>query len=181
MNNLIEKKLEILKLAINQPKLYLKLYFDDLKNQIDIQCESTLAIAKCLNISENELYKVIENQLIFIQEIESFQSFCLSNIQGAYIFNFMFIEKNIESIESKIQKTEIKNLFQQKVILKIIETNLSYIENKLFCNKTFIYLNNSKLNNLNNFYIRTNTVKNDLSIGIIVCVQDEYLNKNFIK
>ena len=66
-----------LKLAVDSPKRYLATYFDELKNQIDLECQMYLGRDK---LADKDKDRAISEQLEMIQEVDSFEQKCLANV-----------------------------------------------------------------------------------------------------
>jgi hypothetical protein len=77
MNKKETNLLKDLKLAVDSPKIYLSTYFDETKNQIDLECQSYLGQDK---LADEDKEKAISQQLELIHEVNSFERKCLENV-----------------------------------------------------------------------------------------------------
>ena len=77
MNKKEANLLKDLKLAVESPRRYLATYFDELKNQIDLECQSYLGRDK---LADEDKEKAISQQLNMIQEVNFFEKKCLENV-----------------------------------------------------------------------------------------------------
>jgi len=111
----IRSLLEEFKLAINRPRLFVIKYFEDLKNQIDIE------FCKTLNEINNELVEqqvkeeVYKKQADLIEKVNEFESLCLIQMNEDCVSEFQVI---IEQIENNlngqdISQDELRKIYDQ--------------------------------------------------------------------
>ena len=77
MNKRESNLLNDLKLAVDSPKRYLANYFDEMKNQIDLECQVYLGQDE---LADEYKERAINEQLEMIQEVDSFEQKCLANV-----------------------------------------------------------------------------------------------------
>ena len=77
MNKRESNLLDDLKLAVDCPKRYLANYFDEMKNQIDLECQVYLGRD---GLADEDKEKAISEQLELIQEVDFFEQKCLANV-----------------------------------------------------------------------------------------------------
>ena len=65
-----QKLLEQFKSAVNQPRLYVYQFFEDMRNDIDIQF--------CKTLNETNKERVYEEQSKLINKVLEFESLCLT-------------------------------------------------------------------------------------------------------
>ena len=78
MNKRETNLLKDFKLIVDTPKRCLASYFDELKNQIDLECQVSIGRD---NLVDEEKEKAISQQLELIQEVDSFEQKCLANAE----------------------------------------------------------------------------------------------------
>jgi hypothetical protein len=77
MNKRESNLLDDLKLAVDCPKRYLANYFDEMKNQIDLECQVYLGQDE---LADEYKERAISEQLEMIHEADSFEQKCLANV-----------------------------------------------------------------------------------------------------
>jgi hypothetical protein len=146
-----------IKLIIQNPRIYLSNYFDDLKNLIDLEYFETILRDRIDKNSQVDLCKrhqEITEKLNQVQ-IECFQNFPLSQI-NVEIFN------QIKTFLNNIESQNIDNLNQS------IYENLMKLQKILFSNKSLIFLKKKDIPDLKSF-------------GLLICVEDQFMNNTIIK
>ena len=133
---ILRSRLNDLKVAHETPKLFLVNYFDNLRNQIDIECE--IRIQDSTNSEANE---IIKTQMLLIDEVNLFQGQCIDRISN------QSSEKNqeqrlklIEEIESKLNTIDV--LIREKVdhLYEEIEMGIENVLSVLLSNQSFLIL-----------------------------------------
>ena len=81
--------LEQLKSAVNQPRLYVYQFFEDMRNDIDIQ--------SCKTLNETNKEKIYEYQAKLIDKVQEFESLCLQKINEDSASDFQVTIKQTES------------------------------------------------------------------------------------
>ena len=148
---------EELKLIISSPRLYLVNFFDDLKNQIDIEAQIYMDKHKL----EAELKEeALQIQEAMINEVDLFQKKCLDCLAAKPIYQLS--QDQVQSLEG--------DLYARKKML--------------FMNKGLMFLNISdlldKLEGLR-LYIEKNIIDSirngnwNFAFGMLVIVEDEYV------
>ena len=148
---------EELKLIISSPRLYLVNFFDDLKNQIDIEAQIYMDKHKL----EAELKEeATQQQVAMINEVDLFQKKCLDCLAAKPIDQF-----SLDQVQS-------------------LEGDLYVRKKMLFMNKGLMFLNISdlldKLEGLS-LYIEKNIIDSirngnwNFAFGMLVIVEDEYV------
>jgi len=148
---------EELKLIISSPRLYLVNFFDDLKNQIDIEAQIYMDKHKL----EAELKEeATQQQVAMINEVDLFQKKCLDCLAAKPIDQF-----SLDQVQS-------------------LEGDLYARKKMLFMNKGLMFLNISdlldKLEGLS-LYIEKNIIDSirngnwNFAFGMLVIVEDEYV------
>jgi len=137
----IRSLLEEFKLAVNRPRLYVIKYFEDLKNQIDIE------FCKTLNEINNELVEqqvkeeIYEKQSYLIEKVNEFESLCLKQINEDSEIEFQVI---IEKIENNLNGQDISQDELRK-IYDLLSNEVEKIQIILFQNKSMFFLNANEI------------------------------------
>jgi len=134
LNNLLEG----FKSAVNQPRLYVFKFFDDLKYKIDIQfCK---ILNETNNVQMNE--QIYEQQAKLIEKVKEFESLFSSQTNEenmSYLLNV-----TIEEIEKDLNEP---NISQDELgrIERILSNEFKYIHKILFQDKFMIFVNAIKI------------------------------------
>ena len=130
------------KTAIEEPKLYIFQFFECLKNEIDIECQTKL------NDSNQE--QVLEQQEYIIDKVNEIERFCLEEQNLTKTYNKDLsrnYKSNIDQIEANLNNSDIKQDELDK-INEFLTDELFIIEKGLFQNKSILFINekNMKVN-----------------------------------
>ncbi len=107
-----------LKAIIYNPRLYLANFFADIRNQIDTECHIYL---ECQDLNVENKEQAVENQLVMIKEVDTFEKQCLDNLSSY----------PMDQLELNKDEPEHYQLYERK--------------KSLFLNKTLVFLNKSFL------------------------------------
>jgi len=132
--NEAQKLLEQFKSAINQPRLYVYQFFENMRNEIDIQS------FKALNETNKE--RIYEHQAKLIVKVQEFESFCLEQLVDK-ANDFQVI---IEQVETILNGAVV---FQAELdrINVLLSNELLKVEKVLFQDKSMFFLKNAKIDN----------------------------------
>ena len=164
MNKKEANLLKDLKLAVESPKRYLVTYFDEMKNQIDLECQMYLDRA---GLADEDKEKAITQQLEFIQEVDSFEKKCLANVG-------QFELPTKEQIDGIIEE---KDLY----------IALFKVQKQLFMNQSMVFFSEKLFDIFFRHNLRGFSVKNDCkehySFGVLFFIADEFmeLNEKFVE
>ncbi len=153
-----------LKLAVDSPKRYLATYFDELKNQIDLECQMYLGRDK---LADKDKDRAISEQLEMIQEVGSFEQKCLANVG-------QFELPTKEQIDGIIEE---KDLY----------IALYKVQKQLFMNQSMVFFSEKQFDHFYTHHLRGFSVKNDCkeyySFGVLFFIADEFmkLNEKFVE
>lgn len=162
--NKLEAILEELKSTVNSPKVYLVNYFDEIRNQIDIDCETYLS----RHGLENQARALVQQQEI-IGEVDLFLKQCLSNLV------------NIDDTDSKLKELDLclKSLdWSNKDDVFAVEKNIHCALNNrkrvLFKNRGIIFVNNE---NYEKYFESPRSRQRDPQVlfGFLFILEDEFL------
>ncbi len=167
LENELEKLFDILKF----PGLYLANFFDELRNEIDLEFESHKLSA---TLNQNNLIK--DNHKLIIERAKLFEKDCIQQLKDVNDSNTnLFTSKYkqiIESIQAKFGnfKSRVDNVNQSeyelefKNLIDLAYDTLNEMESYLFNNKSIFFLNDSKKINEKRL--------------VLIIINDNYLNKN---
>ena len=123
----LQNDLDILKLALHQPRLYVNNFLDELINEIDIQSQLALENEE---IGQNES---LNKQEQMIHYITAFKGDCLSNLSDDQ-FPIQNLQTTIDKIEIDLKSAD--NETQLEEINKNISNNLLAIQKVIFKNQS---------------------------------------------
>lgn len=162
-NDQLRINLEQLKSALEEPKLYIFNFLENLKAKIDIKTQQ--ALDKQL-INEEQL---IKNQEIMINNIMEFQELCLSKLLEQNLSQ-TDLQSTIEEIESDLDNES--ETVDNEDIEKSISNALFDIQRILFQNKSIHYVEPGKTSYLSN--------RIEKHLGILILIEDDFIDtKNF--
>jgi hypothetical protein len=151
--------LDKLKTIVQEPRFCINNYFTDLRSQIDL----SFSTKDLIDNHENNINALNENWLQIIKKIMSYEKECLYRLKTNH--NLSYLNKKIELFEKKI-------LENKETIYESINDEINSIENKLFLNKTFIFLDEISCENLNLLY----KMNKNKTAGKLVIILDQYIN-----
>ena len=182
----LTKSVEELEMILNSPRVYLSNYFGDLKNEIDLGAAILVNLkTKSTNIQLNEIDKIYNEQLLFINKIESFENICLNSIQllgladqtrqTINVCKLKIIEFGLYLSRPDSEITKSKQMFHE--IENAVQQCCYKLQRTLFSNKCLLFLNKKTLKQ---FGVAESLLAS-LSIGILLFVQDEFISQTRIK
>lgn len=154
----LETILSELKSAVNSPNVYLVTYFEDIRNQIDVECQI------CLNRQDLEMTakeQAIQQQQEMINEVDLFETQCLSNLQK--------IPRGLWDLE------ELNSRFKRRNSLKKLEkdiySQLHERKKMIFMNKGILYFDRKNSQK----FCKTQTLTRTILFGSLYIIEDELL------
>lgn len=164
----LQTDLESLKLALNQPRLYVNNSLNELINEIDIQSQMALE-----NEEANKI-EILNHQEQMINRIRDFKEICFSNLLDNPLPKEN-LQANIDMIENDLKCVD-KNAKLEE-ISKIISDNLLNILKVIFQNKSIFFIKNIDCTD----YLLEREEKQSL-IGIVLILEDSFIDRwNFHK
>ena len=160
----LKKKYDELKAIVDHPKLYLVNCFDEIRNEIDIECAKYLDKK---NLAQELKEKAIEQQQEMIDELEAFQRQCLAN-------------RNCSNPNDQSQLDELEQR------LKFVDKNgVSDLEKDLTCaiynRKKMLFMNQGVIFNTTNEHKKLLIYRSnfrDILFGLLILIEDEFLIKS---
>lgn len=151
---------EELKYVFNSPGLFLSAFFDDLKNQIDTECEKFLVSQK-----DSEIDRVLEYQIQIIHTVNLFERDCFKELSNNESTEFFanHIEKFISDIEGIISKEMSSNDLRRAE--ELIYNCLLEIHRQIFRNKAIVFLS------------KETCFLEIKSFGVLLFIEDEFIGK----
>ena len=158
-------KTDDLKQIIEIPSLYLSNYFNELRNEVDLECLKKQKQYEERN-QENKT-KINEIWKEMITKIDSFEKQCINNT----IKDHQQVINRLESIELMLNNNEFNtNLEEIKETIEREETNCLQ---ELFQNKTIVFIQDDE---------KIVEFKNNLLInGKLVILNDFFIKNTFLK
>ena len=144
--------LKDLKLVVDSPKRYLATYFDELKNQIDLECQVHLD-----GLADEVKERMFNQHLEHIQEVNSFEQKCLENV-GKFELP---------------TKEQIDGIREEKELY----ITLHQVQKQLFMNQGMFFLNSKRTKE---YYINLKVENNPWSpsFGRLIIIEDEFMILN---
>jgi len=154
--------LEQLKSVVNQPRLYVYQFFEDMRNNIDIQ--------SCIALNETNKEQIYGHQAKLIDKVQEFESLCLQKINEDSASDFQVTIKQTESYlnGSVVSQAELDR------VKSLLSNELLKVEKVLFQNKCMFFVKASEIDDETDD--EKATVRNDDESG-----SDESVNDNLIK
>ena len=160
--NKFRNNLDKLKTIVQEPRSYISNYFTDLRSQVDL----SFSTKDLIDNDENNIIALNENWLQIIKKIMSYEKECLYRIKTNH--------HNLSDLNKKIELFEKKILENKETIYESINDEINSIENKLFLNKTFIFLDEISCENFNLLY----KMNKNKTAGKLVIILDQYINQS---
>jgi hypothetical protein len=124
--------LEQLKSAVNQPRLYVYQFFEDMRNDIDIQ--------SCIALNETNKEQIHEYQAKLIDKVQEFESLCLQKINADSASDFqMTIEQTESYLNGQVVAQAELDRFKE-----LLSNELLKVEKALFQNKCMFFVKASE-------------------------------------
>ena len=137
-------------------------YFDDLRNQIDTECQLYLCKPGLTNEVKSKALRIQQNM---IGNVDRFQKQCLDNLLSNPV-EFKLVRLNMRDYD----------LRNDQLILHLEHDLCQVLYNRkrfLFVNKGILYFNNAKCEVL--FNMKCNNLDKYPQLGILILIQDEFL------
>ena len=148
-------------------KIYLVNHFDDIRNRIDLECQSFLN--RDVKEAEN-LRKATEQQHGLVTEVDLFEKKCLHNLEkNPYDqLDLDEFDRRLKSLDSSDQKAVLE-------LEKDIYSELYSRKKLLFMNKGIFFLNKNNLDKFSQFEEKESDMENsDILFGSLFLIEDEF-------
>ena len=167
----VQSLLENLKSAVNQPRLYVFQFFEDLKNDIDIQ--------SCKTLNETNKERVYEHQAKLINKVQEFESLCLEQINEESACD---VQVTIEQIEADLNGAAEAELDR---INGLLSNELLKIEKVLFQDKCMLFVKAGENDDESSYYgnktdnleFISEILQKKYLYGLLITVEDCFLRK----
>ena len=174
-----EKLLEKFRSVVNQPRLYVYQFFEDMRNDIDIQ------FCKALNETNKE--QMYEHQAKLISEVQQFESLCLEHVNVDSASDFQGI---LEQTESKLNGPVVSQA-ELDTVKELLSNELLKIEKVLFQDKCMFFLKAGEIGDVdyevdwvgsktNNLEVWSNVIKHKKMFGLLITVKDCFIRREEI-
>lgn len=172
-----------LKSAFEAPRMYVSEFFDTLRNQVDIDCETLLSTYQACGTdsmpndeSTPDLFN--KNRVTIINKIKILEEECLSNLPENCldVSCGQNILESIENIEEKLLNLNPDQLKDIPEIDHLIYKTFQILQGEVLFKKTIAYLTDDS------FYMKKNRFSNQLKqpygiFGVLLCIEDEYIGE----
>ena len=155
---------EELKLIVNSPKIYLANFLDDIRCQIDIECQMYLN-KPGLAIKNNSL--AVEQQQQLIYEVDILEQKCLLNLK-----TIPAVQTNLEALESRLKCLDSNDKDAASKLEKDIYSAMYTNQKILFMGKGIIFFN---LDNYKKFLQFRSYTRQQILFGLLFLIEDEFL------
>lgn len=166
-----------LKLAYENPKLYIATYFSELRNKIDIDYETYL-----LNDNDDEP-STLANEFLtsMIDNVNSFEKDCLSKLTSSPLNTEGSIEESFSKLKDELKYLDSCEDEKLAEIDDLLNTLMLKVQKILFGNQQLVFV--SKNTQFFKEYLETSDCEVDMvSFGFLVRIEDEFIGeRGFIK
>jgi len=156
--------LEQFKLAVNQPRVYIYKFFEDMRNDIDIQ--------SCKALNETNKEKIYEHQAKLIDKVQKYESLCLEQVN---VINASDFQVTIEQTESYLNGPVVAQAELERV-KGLLSNELLKVEKVLFQNKCMFFVKAGEKDD--EIDDEDATVRDDDESGSDDSVNDHLIKKN---
>ena len=169
----LKSDLNNLKSVIKSPRLYLSDYFTELRNKIDIQCETT--IRKAVEKTREQL----EHQSLLIEEVNSFEKECFLRLdKNGLLSNAILkqVKTLMTTIESNYKSGALDTGPKLNEIKSLLDEIISDMHKTLFIARGIVFLANEFLATF------IPGIENQLeTFGLLVIVEDEFISSRLFQ
>jgi len=161
----VQKLLEKFKLVVNQPRLLVNQFFEDIRNEIDIQ--------SCKTLNDSNKERIYEHQAKLIAKVQEFESLCLEQVNVYSVSDFQVSSEQTESI---LNGPVVSNAELDRV-KKLLSNELLKIENFLFQDKCMFFAKAGDKSIINNSKISSNIIEQNNLFGLLMTVEDCFIRR----
>ena len=164
-----------LRSSFNSPAVYLVKQFDEIRNQIDTECQVYLNIYG-LDVHEKE--KAVQQQQAMINEVNSFQKKCLDNLETS-----PSVQPNVEELGNSLRCLNLPD--KEKALELEMKLYCEMYERKkaLYVRKGIIFFRYEKFER---FFRQNRRYQRDVDLrdsnqripetfGVLILIEDEFL------
>jgi hypothetical protein len=159
--NLLEK----LKLAVNQPRLFVYQFFEDIRNDIDTQ--------SCIALNDSNKERIYKHQAELISTVQEFESLCLEQVNVDSVSDF---QVSIEQTESILNKRIVSNAELDRV-KGLLSNELRTIEKALFHDKCMFFVKAGDNSATDNLVMLSNIIEQNNLFGLLIIVEDCFVQR----
>jgi len=167
-----QKLLEQFKTAVNQPRLYIYQFFEDMRNDIDIQ--------SCKTLNETNKERIYVNQAKVIVKVQEFESLCLEQVNVGSASDFQEIIEQTESI----LKGPVVSQAELDKVNRLLSNELLKIEKVLFQDKCMFFVKAGEIDDdhhdnriIDNLKIFSKIKKKMIFFGLLITVDDCFIQR----
>lgn len=159
MANLIRCKLNELKHAYQNPRLYISEYFANLRNSIDIVCENTRSGKSTTS-----------KQLLMINEVDAFEKKCLATFTNDLVDKTL-LRDTTRQVENVLVNTKCLGNHEVIMLDQLIYECLTSLQKSLFHNQTMLFLSSDSC------LYKIHELEIDSQCGKLIIVEDEFIGE----
>lgn len=147
----LRRGLNDLKLACQNPRVYLSNYFTEFRNKIDLECQ--VFLKKETNLESKRYSQALEYQDSIINQVNAFEKACCNNIPKNQLNSdlSMKLEAKISNIESKLENYDKLKEDRVYEIFELVLNGLTMVQTELFKNTGIIFVSNKTNRKLASF------------------------------
>ena len=151
-----------LKLAVDNPRIYIANFFTELRIEVDIQCEEYIRKiqAKSLNLEQI----ASDYRTAIISEIKMHEEICYSNLYKNELSIYR-LGRTVKEVEYRLSK-----MIEPDLLKKSIHERLRIIRRLLLGEKTFILL--TEASDLISVFYK----KSIQSFGVLIVIENQFIN-----
>lgn len=160
----LKSSLNDLKLAHQNPRVYLSNYFTEFRNKIDRECQVFLKMET--NLESKRSSQAFECQDSIINQVNVFEKACLNNIPKNLLNSDLSakLEATISSVESKLENVDTLKEDGLYEIFELILNASILVQAELFTNRGIIFVN-------------TSTNRKIASFGFLLVIDNTYVSQ----
>ena len=155
---------EQFKTAVGQPRLYVQQYFEDLKNEIEIQCQA----------SDVSLEEKLQQQARLIEKLKEFEGVSLAGLSENVNEENVLRVIRLASFEADLNREGNSetdyNSFERRLLEALLE-----IETVLFRNKSSLFVKAGEEGSLSNM------AKQNSLVGLLISIEDCFIRKGMFR
>ena len=137
---------EVIKTALNNPRLYVSIYCDEIRNRIDLD---TIEIEKKLVPESKLTEELFSSQEAMINQVKVFEKDCLSELgkKGTNdLFNGGEIQNMVNAIEQKTDAiTDSMDISIYDDVNRLMENFITHIQEKVFIKEGLVFMSSKEL------------------------------------
>jgi len=157
--------LELFKSAVNQPRLFVYQFFEDMRNDIDIQ--------SCKILNEANKERICEYQAKLIEKVQEFESLCLEQVNIDTASDF---QVKIEQTES-ILNGPVDSQAEIDRVRGLLSNELLKVEKVLFKDKCMFFVKADDNSESYDLWMLSNKIERINMFGLLITFEDCFIRR----